>query len=273
MDQFRPRQFGFLLLLTITMVSMQCSLPNVESQPDIFIHYLGHSSFLLQFDNGITILTDYGTSRAWGLDSPIYGIGELRPDVVTYSHTAHIDHYGGELPENIAHVLTGDDSLHIQGISIIPIHTSELSLEEKDNTSYLISYKGFRILHLGDAQANIKAVNEKVNRIHLLEIFREPIDLLLMTIGGRTDILEPAEAFVALLQPKRMIPMHYWKKEDKQAFLALLERQSLNSARDYRILELPGAEYTASSSDKQVVPVQVISLEPAPFQISPGESE
>lgn len=263
------RKLYFLLLsclLLLALVQMRCSFPNVESQPDIFIHYLGHSSFLLQFDNGISILMDHGTSRAWGLDSPIYGIGDFQPDIVTYSHTEHIDHYEGDVPEDVPHTLTRDDSLNIKGISIIPIRTSELSLEEKDNTSYLIKYKGYRILHLGDAQANIKAINEKVNRIHLLEIFREPIDLLLMTIGGRTDILQPAEAFIALLQPKRMIPMHYWKKEDKQAFLSWLEKQNLNSGRNYRVLELPGPEFTLSSSDKDIEPVQVISLEPGRFK-------
>ena len=270
------RKYSFLLissLLLLALVPMRCSFPNVESQPDIFIHYLGHSSFLLQFDNGVSILMDHGTSRAWGLDSPIYGIGDFRPDIVTYSHTEHIDHYGGEIPDGVPHTLTGDDSLNIKGISIIPIRTSELSLEEKNNSSYLIKYKGFRILHLGDAQADIKAINEKVSRIHLLETFREPIDLLLMTIGGRTDIMQPAEAFITLLQPKRMIPMHYWKKEDKQAFLAFLEKQNETSGKNYRILELPGPEFTLSSSDKDIEPVQVISLEPALFNASPLENE
>jgi L-ascorbate metabolism protein UlaG (beta-lactamase superfamily) len=35
-------------------------------EPDIHIHYLGHSSFILQFDNGITVLTDYGASNSCG---------------------------------------------------------------------------------------------------------------------------------------------------------------------------------------------------------------
>jgi hypothetical protein len=37
-----------------------------EPEPDIHIHYLGHSSFILQFDNGITVLTDYGASNSCG---------------------------------------------------------------------------------------------------------------------------------------------------------------------------------------------------------------
>ena len=83
--------------------------------------------------------------------------------------------------------------------------------------------------------------------------------------------MQPVEAFIALLQPKRMIPMHYWKKEDKQEFLAFLEQQNETSGKNYRILELPGAEFTLSSSDKDIEPVQVISLEPATFNASPPE--
>jgi len=60
--------------------------------PEVSIHYLGHSSFILQFDNGISVLTDYGTSNCWGLTSPIYDIGEFVPTILTYSHR-HADHY------------------------------------------------------------------------------------------------------------------------------------------------------------------------------------
>jgi L-ascorbate metabolism protein UlaG (beta-lactamase superfamily) len=65
------------------------------------VHYLGHAAFLLRLDNGVTVLTDHGESRAYGLDSPIYDIGALRPDVVTRSHD-HADHAGRGLPEETA---------------------------------------------------------------------------------------------------------------------------------------------------------------------------
>ena len=57
---------------------------------------MGHSSFIIQFDNGISILTDYGKYNAWvqwGWDSPIHDIGDFVPDIMTYSHTHHEDHY------------------------------------------------------------------------------------------------------------------------------------------------------------------------------------
>ena len=242
-----------------------CRSQKQISEPDIHIHYLGHASFILQFDNGFSILTDHGTSNAWGLDSPIHEIENFTPDVATYSHTVHIDHFRGEMPKNVDFILTDTDSLRLKGIVIQPVRTSELSLKEKDNTSYLITYRGFTILHLGDAQANIKAISLEENRIHLKEIFPETIDLLLMTIGGRSDIIEQAESFIHLLEPKRIIPMHYWKREDKLAFLAHCKAQIGTAEKHYQIKEIQGAQYSISSSDKDVTPIRIISLEPEPF--------
>ena len=152
------KNFHYLTFFSLFLVVfLQCGSPKQTSEPDIFIHYLGHASFILQFDNGISVLTDHGTSNAWGLDSPIYEIENFIPDVATYSHTVHIDHFRGEMPNNVDFVLTNMDSLRLKGIVIQPMRTSELSLKEEDNTSYLISYKGFTILHLGDAQANARS--------------------------------------------------------------------------------------------------------------------
>lgn len=82
----------------------------VKMRPLVSTHYLGHASFILQFDNKITILTDYGTSNAYGLKSPIYGLGNFKPDIVTYSHN-DIDHNNGIPLVNIPHILTNQDSL------------------------------------------------------------------------------------------------------------------------------------------------------------------
>ena len=124
------------------------------TQPQVHIHYLGHASFVLRFGNGVDVLTDYGSPNAWaewGWDSPIHDVGDLVPDVVTYSHTHHADHCDPDRrPGGIPHILTGLDSLSLAGLEIVPIRTSELSLDDTDNTSYLFSYAGLRILHLGD---------------------------------------------------------------------------------------------------------------------------
>ena len=77
-----------LLIINIGLLFAQSSNPIVK------IHYLGHSAFVLQFDNGINVVTDYGKENAWvawGWNSPINDIGDLIPDVMTFSHQ-HEDH-------------------------------------------------------------------------------------------------------------------------------------------------------------------------------------
>jgi hypothetical protein len=51
-------------------------------EPLLRLHYLGHSSFVLRFAGGVSLLTDYGKSNAFGTGSPIYDLGDLHPDVV-----------------------------------------------------------------------------------------------------------------------------------------------------------------------------------------------
>jgi L-ascorbate metabolism protein UlaG (beta-lactamase superfamily) len=229
--------------------------------PDIRIHYLGHSSFLLQFDYGVSILTDYGQSRALGLASPIYDVGDFQPTIVTYSHH-HPDHDRGATFDT-DHVLDGLDALALEGITLEPVLTTEQTKE--DNTSYLITYQGFTILHLGDAQGDISRIDQEDVRQHLKEIFSAPIDLLLVPIGWTRDIIKEAEATVALLQPRRVIPIHYWSPQEKGGFLDHLAAQNETAGASYQVQEVGGAEYDIWIASADVTPIQVFSLEPAPF--------
>jgi len=53
----------FLIIILIFQLSNQSLCE--ENNPIINIHYLGHSSFVLSFDNGINLVTDYGKENAW----------------------------------------------------------------------------------------------------------------------------------------------------------------------------------------------------------------
>ena len=79
-----------LLYLLIFRILINCQPPKLK------VHYLGHSAFVLEFDNGIRVVTDYGYENAWaewGWDDPIASLNDLVPDVMTFSHTHHEDHY------------------------------------------------------------------------------------------------------------------------------------------------------------------------------------
>jgi len=113
--------FSFTRLLSLILVVCFCVVitSSLEAQePDIYIHYLGHSSFVINFDNELYVLTDYGTSNSYGLPSPIYSIGNLIPDIITFSHK-HQDHYHSDrLPDSVSYILTDYDTLDLAGLSL-----------------------------------------------------------------------------------------------------------------------------------------------------------
>lgn len=77
-----------------------------------------------------------------------------------------------------------------------------------------------------------------------------------------------AEIFVDLLQPKRIIPMHYWTVSYKNKFRNHLKLMSYAPDKNYKILNENSADYYLSSEDMDVTPVQIVSLTPAVFTAS-----
>ena len=261
--------FGALVKIVIIISIFHVGISNAQSsEPLIKIHYLGHSAFVLQFDNGIGIVTDYGHHNAWvdwGWDSPIHDIGDLVPDVMTYSHH-HDDHYDPErIPEGVSHILTGLDSLSVDGIEIKPVRTCEDSINMESNTSYIFTYKGIKICHLGDAQAQIMSItnNEDV-RNHITTIFPDTFDLLLMTIEGKQKFIPQTEAFIDLLKPRIVIPIHYWSQQYKNDFLDYLREQN-NTGKKYEIQESDSSVYELTAV-KNADSIQVICLTRSSFR-------
>lgn len=226
------------------------------------LHYLGHSSFALRFANGVSLLTDYGGSNSYGLDSPIYDLGALRPDVVLYSHHDPDHDRGQGFPG--ARVLDGPtltESVEIDGIVFEPIKTTEN--DDGDNTSFAIGYGGLKILFAGDCQGDINAIAQPARRTRIEALFPREVDLLLVPIDWIHPIAARAVELVELLQPRRVIPMHYWSSQTKAVFLSLLEQENGRSDKHYLIEEFDRPDYAIDAS---AAPATVVSLEPAPYR-------
>jgi L-ascorbate metabolism protein UlaG (beta-lactamase superfamily) len=237
------------------------------------IHYLGHAAFVLRFENGHSILMDYGASNAYGLGSPVFDISGAEPSIVTYSHD-HPDHCRPGATFTAARVLAGGGSLALDGITIRSIRTCEESIETPDNASFVIMYGGFRILHLADAQAYIAAIDDPVVKHKVKARYPDNYDLVFMTIDGRTEIAGQAAAFLDLLSPARAIPMHYWSREAKTDFLAELERlnrQGRGRSPRFTIAEPGGSDFSLNA-DSPAFGTRVISLEPSPLTLAAAES-
>jgi L-ascorbate metabolism protein UlaG (beta-lactamase superfamily) len=228
---------------------------NSVTIPDLRLHYLGHASFILSFDNGVDLLTDYGQSYAYGLDSPVYDVGHFQPTVVTYSHH-HADHDRGHVFSS-AQILNGEDWT-LKGLNLQAIPVSENQIA--DNYGYWITYKGFTIFHAGDAQQDIVEIQTQAARRRIREHVPDKVDLLLVPIGWTQDIVEFAAQYVDFLQPCRVIPMHYWSADEKQRFLTHLRTVD----EKYLVVDQGKARYEIFFSTP-VVPIEVISLTPGPY--------
>lgn len=231
------------------------------AEPAVKLHYLGHASFMLQFDNGLAVLTDYGKSKAYGLNSPIYELGAFQPDLVIYSHK-HEDHYRPVTFEH-AQILEAAESFNQNGLEITALPVTENTAG--DNHAHVFRYKGLTIVHTGDVQGDMTKLSNPDVQQRLKDSFPRNIDLMLAPIGFTRNILGPAQAFLDLLQPQRMIPMHYWSPGDKERFLEQLEASTGSDGRQYMFQRLEHATYTLYTTEA-VTPITVISLEPQPFE-------
>lgn len=261
--------------------------PRRTPVPSASLHYLGHASFVLTFEDTLTVLTDYGESNAYGLDSPVHSLATLVPDIITRSHE-HSDHAGGTLPEGpIRHMISGMESLSAasvdQGqrfqmgnlrISTIPTHEGPLKTPP-DNTSFLFDFRGLKILHLGDCQGLMLALgggaeeegtqvrDEAVGAIRSL--YPDHYDLVLLPIGFVHDILTEAAEFVTHLDTDAVVPMHFWSPGDRDRFLTLMEGRHDRRGRSYRSRNFPGAELALPTGPRPEDTVLVIGLSPGPW--------
>ena len=232
--------------------------------PLLRIHYLGHSSFVLRFANGVSVLTDYGKSNAFGTGSPIHDLGDLHPDVVLYSHHDDDHDRGDEFPG--ATILDGShlhEEVGFDGIVFEPIKTSEHA--PGDNTSFLIGFEELRILFAGDCQGEIEAIDQPAERERLETLFPRRIDLLFLPIDWTHPIAAQAVAFVELLQPRIVIPMHYWSQAAKAGFLSLLAEKNAPAEKRFLIEEPGRPDFTLEGVGDRDAAIRVISLEPAPW--------
>ncbi|MFC2103920.1 MBL fold metallo-hydrolase [Bacteroidota bacterium] len=231
---------------------------NLKSQ-DIELHYLGHSAFVIQF-NEITVVTDYGKPNAWkqwGWDSPIHDIGNLVPDIMTYSHL-HEDHYDStRIPKGVKHILKNGKELDYKGLKITTIPTCEDKFGDFGNMSYLFSYKGYNILHTGDIQTMIANIENDAIAKYFKDKYPENIDLLIMPIEGKIKYIPKTQIFIQLLNPKSVIPSHHWSQEYLDEFISYLKEKG---DKDYniQIRNEPAFSFTSNNQDDKTL---VIVLE------------
>jgi hypothetical protein len=184
---------------------------------------------------------------------------------MSYSHY-HLDHYDeSRVPSFVPYTIDMLDTFNLMGLWVYPVRTCETNPEVESNTSFIFEYMGYRICHLGDAQAEIMNINDPEQQALFLQKFPDRIDLLLMTIEGIYPFIPEAEKFIDLIQPGVVVPMHYWSPEYKEEFLDYIEIQNDTAGKTYEVYRLEGPHINVVTSDTIHDHIKVYGLTPYPY--------
>jgi len=238
-----------------------------ETLPDVCLHYLGKASFILQFRNGISVVTDYDLSGTSDSETPLYAFKDVLLDIATCSRW-NLDSSRAECRPDVVHVLTqasfqGSENLCINGLKITPVLTSKRTAQ--DNVSFVFAYRNLTIIHLGDVLKDLAHIHEHATQLYFKRVFPKFIDLLLLPIGRSNEFFETLTAFIDLLRPRRVIPMQYQSPRTKEAFLEFLAQQNATGGTQYQFEQVRSAQYTLASGITVSSPIMIISLDPQPF--------
>ena len=164
----------------------------------MIVTWLGHSSFLLKSEDGLSLLLDPFHESDVGYSMPI-----TEADIVIISHD-HLDHNNVDAAGSEPQVIFGPGYYISMGMDITGIksyHDAERGRLRGPNTIFCFTLDGIRVCHLGDLghtldQAQIKAIG--------------PVDLLFLPVGGRYTIdAACANKVMGQLHPAVTVPMHY----------------------------------------------------------------
>ncbi|MGM9874150.1 MAG: MBL fold metallo-hydrolase [Bacilli bacterium] len=161
--------------------------------------YYGHSCFC--FDNGyFSIVIDpfqNGSVPNLSIDKKIMA------NMVLTSHS-HSDHFG------IENVKITESPYRINIEKINSKHDKNNGLDRGDNIIHVFFMNNLKIAHLGDL-GDIHSI-EDIDKI-------KNVDLLLIPINGFYTIGSyEAYELINKINPKLIIPMHYYKKENQSGY-------------------------------------------------------
>ena len=168
------------------------------------IYYFGHSCFKIEFDEGLSVVTDPYTGVGYELPQGIAA------EVVTCSHR-HFDHdylqgiriLQTALTQSGKFTLNAENGvLSVEGFE--SFHDEKCGVLRGKNIVFELNYNGITVCHMGD-------IGEPVQDVLADKIGRP--DILLIPVGGTYTIdAKQAKEYVDRIMPSVVIPMHYKTK-------------------------------------------------------------
>ncbi|MEM9787662.1 MAG: MBL fold metallo-hydrolase [Pseudomonadota bacterium] len=202
---------------------------------NVGIHYITHSSFLIQSARGLNMITDY-TGFVGGTD--------MVPDVVTMNH-AHSSHWTSNPDPRIPHVLPGwgevfgsgiDHNVDLGEVLVRNVSTDIRSpfgggVELDGNSIFVFEMAGLCIGHLG--HLHHEPNDEQYAAIGRLDVVMAAVD------GGTTVDLPTMMRIVSRLRSSIVIPMHWFSEFSLSTFLTAMEGE-------FQVVRVPGASLQVS---------------------------
>ena len=209
------------------------------SDDTIEITFLGHASFEIVSPAGVRAVTDYN-----GVNIPADP-----PEIATMNH-AHSTHYTLSPDRRVAHVLHGwsdnnqmpvvDLTVRDMRVTNLPtnIRTWDGGTERYGNSIFVFESAGLCIAHLSHLHHLLEPAD--LNRLGHVDIVMVSVD------GGWTLSQQDAAAVIEQLQPRIVLPMHYFTRDVLDRFLDLERGKYAIDVRDSPVLDVSRETLPAS---------------------------
>jgi hypothetical protein len=194
------------------------------------ITFLGHASFEIVSPGGVRAVTDYNG----------YNVAADPPHIATMNH-AHSTHYTLSPDRRIGHVLRGwadagampAHDLAVRDMRVTNLPTNIRSgggTERYGNSVFVFEAGGLCIAHLSHLH-------------HLLEpadlASLGHIDIAMVAVDGMWTMSQPdAAAVIEQLQPRVVLPMHYFTRDVLGSFLELMRGKYVIDVRASPVLDI-----------------------------------
>jgi L-ascorbate metabolism protein UlaG (beta-lactamase superfamily) len=180
------------------------------------ITFVGHASYQIDTPQGVRAITDYNGINGFG----------RHPDIVTMNN-AHSTHYTDEPEEGITYILRGwpaegqteakhDVTLKDMRVWNVPTNARDWNggVRINGNSIFIFAIGDLCIAHLGH-------LHQRLTPEHLEELGR--IDVLMVPIDGAYTMGVPLMVdVVKQIDPKIVLPMHYWGRAQLDRFMGLM---------------------------------------------------
>jgi L-ascorbate metabolism protein UlaG (beta-lactamase superfamily) len=184
----------------------------------VIVTFLGHSSYQIDTPQGVRAITDYNGVNGFG----------RRPDIVTMNN-AHDTHFTDVPEDGITHVLRGwpsqpgeSEAKHEVTLKDMKVWNVPTNARDWGGGSARINGNSIFIYAVGDlCLAHLGHLHHRLTGDHLEELGR--IDVLMVPIDGSYTMGLPLMVdVIRQIQPRVVLPMHYWGRGQLGRFEGLM---------------------------------------------------